>query len=260
MSHCAGLPLALRIAAARLASQPLLSLHHLERLLADERNRLDWLRLGDLEVRASLTLSYNHLKPPEQRLFRLLGALHAPTSPRGPPTHSSTTTPRPPNTSLTPSRTPTSSKSLRPTAKAATTSTPLVHLLATELTPTGTTPPAERHTALQRLTEGLLTTADAAARAMKQRFVLDELPNGCWMPPPEITELARAQPVAWTSGEGKTIQAIVEHAAPAGLVAHAWLLFQRLAYALLRRNDLDTQDRLINISTAYSLRYGRRPR
>ena len=244
ISHCAGLPLALRIAAARLASQPLLSLHHLERLLADERNRLDWLRLGDLEVRASLTLSYNHLKPPEQRLFRLLGALHAPDFPAWTanallddnttaPQHLLDTLADAHLIEITPAN-----------GQARYHLHPLVHLLATELTDRHDTP-TERHIALQRLTEGLLTTADAAARAMKQRFVLDELPNGCWMPPPEITELARAQPVAWMSGEGKTIQAIVEHAAPAGLVAHAWLLFQRLAYELLRRNDLDTQDRLI---------------
>lgn len=244
ISHCAGLPLALRIAAARLASQPLLSLHHLERLLADECNRLDWLKLGDLEVRASLTLSYNHLKPPEQRLFRLLGALHAPDFPAWTAN------------ALLDDHTTAPQHLLDPLADAhlieitpANGQTryhlhPLVHLLATELTDKHDTP-TERHTALQRLTEGLLTTADAAARAMKQRFVLDELPNGCWMPPPEITELARAQPVAWMSDEGKTIQAIVEHAAAAGLLAHSWLLFQRVAYDLLRRNDLDTQDRLI---------------
>jgi len=47
------------------------------------------------------------------------------------------------------------------------------------------------------------------------------------------------------SGEGKTIQAIVEHAAADSLIAHSWLLFQRVAYDLLRRNDLDTQERLI---------------
>ena len=207
------------------------------------RNRLDWLRLGDLEVRASLTLSYNHLKPPEQRLFRLLGALHAPDFPAWTanallddnttaPQHLLDTLADAHLIEITPAN-----------GQARYHLHPLVHLLATELTDRHDTP-TERHTALQRLTEGLLTTADAAARAMKQRFVLDELPNGCWMPP-EITKLARAQPVAWMSGEGKTIQAIVEHAAPAGLVAHAWLLFQRLAYELLRRNDLDTQDRLI---------------
>src|SRR4029453_5349071 len=48
ISHCAGLPLALRIAAARLASQPLLSLPHLQRLLAHECNRLARLKTGAL--------------------------------------------------------------------------------------------------------------------------------------------------------------------------------------------------------------------
>ena len=55
ISHCAGLPLALRIAAARLASQPL-SLHHLERLLAD----VSRVRLCGWAVRSVLKESPTH--------------------------------------------------------------------------------------------------------------------------------------------------------------------------------------------------------
>ena len=46
---------------ARLAARPAWSLQHMARLLADERSRLDRLAMGDLEVRASLTLSYDGL-------------------------------------------------------------------------------------------------------------------------------------------------------------------------------------------------------
>ncbi|MGH3973414.1 MAG: BTAD domain-containing putative transcriptional regulator, partial [Pseudonocardiaceae bacterium] len=51
---CGFLPLAVRIAGARLGARPHWRLDRLEADLADERTRLDQLRLGDLEVRASL--------------------------------------------------------------------------------------------------------------------------------------------------------------------------------------------------------------
>ncbi|MFL6073643.1 MAG: AfsR/SARP family transcriptional regulator [Mycobacteriales bacterium] len=76
---CGGLPLAVRIAGARLASRPHWTLGHLVARLSDERGRLDELRVGDLEVRASAGLSYQGLDEPERRAFRLLGLLDAPT-------------------------------------------------------------------------------------------------------------------------------------------------------------------------------------
>jgi len=51
---CGHLPLAVRIAAARLAARPDMSLTAYAHRLADEHRRLDQLRLGDLEVRASI--------------------------------------------------------------------------------------------------------------------------------------------------------------------------------------------------------------
>jgi len=76
--HCGQLPLAVRIAAARLAARPHWPLARLATRLADEHRRLDELRLGDLEVRASLTLSYLGLEPDEQRALRRLALLDAP--------------------------------------------------------------------------------------------------------------------------------------------------------------------------------------
>jgi DNA-binding SARP family transcriptional activator len=75
---CDRLPLALRIAAARLAAKPHWSLDRLAHRLADERRRLDELTHGDLEVRGSIGLSYQGLSPPARRAFRLLGLLDAP--------------------------------------------------------------------------------------------------------------------------------------------------------------------------------------
>ncbi|PZS38884.1 MAG: AfsR family transcriptional regulator, partial [Pseudonocardiales bacterium] len=72
---CGFLPLALRIAGARLGSRRHWPLSRLEADLVDEQHRLDKLRLGDLDVRASLALSYHSLDVTAQRAFRLLGLL-----------------------------------------------------------------------------------------------------------------------------------------------------------------------------------------
>ena len=75
VGYCGHLPLAVRIAGARLVARPQVSLGRLASLLADERGRLDQLAAGDLEVRASLALSYRALPSDQQRTFRLLGML-----------------------------------------------------------------------------------------------------------------------------------------------------------------------------------------
>jgi DNA-binding SARP family transcriptional activator len=78
---CGYLPLAVRIAGARLQSRPAWRLALLAERLADERRRLDELTTGDLEVRASVALSYQGRNQAERRLFRLLGLLVAPSFP-----------------------------------------------------------------------------------------------------------------------------------------------------------------------------------
>jgi tetratricopeptide (TPR) repeat protein len=75
VEHCSCLPLAVRIAGARLAYEPHLGPAGLSERLADEGRRLDELQAGDREVRASFDLSYRNRPVPEQRLFRLLGLL-----------------------------------------------------------------------------------------------------------------------------------------------------------------------------------------
>ncbi|RII11226.1 Regulatory protein AfsR [Streptomyces sp. YIM 130001] len=78
---CARLPLALRIVGALLLSRPHWRPADLVAQLADEQYRLDALRYRDLEVRTSLGLSYEVLRPEARRLFRLLGLLEAPDFP-----------------------------------------------------------------------------------------------------------------------------------------------------------------------------------
>ncbi|MEU6166803.1 BTAD domain-containing putative transcriptional regulator [Streptomyces tanashiensis] len=75
---CDRLPLALRIAAARLASKPHWSVRHLVTRLSDERRRLDELSQGELQIRAGFALSYRYLDREAARLYRLLGLLTVP--------------------------------------------------------------------------------------------------------------------------------------------------------------------------------------
>ncbi|QIB42941.1 ATP-binding protein [Streptomyces aureoverticillatus] len=71
---CAGLPLAVRVAGARLASRPRRGITTMVRALTEEHDRLEELAIdGDHNVRATLDLTYQELPPDAARLYRLLG-------------------------------------------------------------------------------------------------------------------------------------------------------------------------------------------
>ena len=72
---CGYLPLALRIAGARLVSRPTWKVSWFATRLAHESKRLDLLKAGDLEIRASFGLSYLGRAETEHRAFRMLGLL-----------------------------------------------------------------------------------------------------------------------------------------------------------------------------------------
>jgi tetratricopeptide (TPR) repeat protein len=74
---CGRLPLAIRVAGARLASRPDWPLAEMARRLGSERGRLDELQAGDLDVRASLALGYAALPADVRQAFRMLGLLRS---------------------------------------------------------------------------------------------------------------------------------------------------------------------------------------
>ncbi|MEU4739766.1 BTAD domain-containing putative transcriptional regulator [Actinosynnema sp. NPDC023658] len=76
---CGRLPLALRIAGARLAARPQWKLSRLAERLGVQRRVLQELTLGDLEVRGSLALSYDGLGERERTAIRRLGLLDVST-------------------------------------------------------------------------------------------------------------------------------------------------------------------------------------
>ena len=83
---CAGLPLAIRISAARLASRSTWTIRSLADRLCDEHRRLDELKVGDLAVRASFEVSFASLPAAATpggidpaRVFRMLGLWQGPS-------------------------------------------------------------------------------------------------------------------------------------------------------------------------------------
>jgi DNA-binding SARP family transcriptional activator len=81
---CAGLPLAIRICAARLAARRHWKIATMAERLRDERRRLDEMKTGDLAVRASFQVSYDSLQtadhgPDPARVFRVLGLWEGPS-------------------------------------------------------------------------------------------------------------------------------------------------------------------------------------
>ncbi|NRQ32130.1 hypothetical protein HII36_09805 [Nonomuraea sp. NN258] len=76
---CAGLPLAICVAAGRVASTPGMDLGDLEAELADERRRLAGLSLGGKPIVSStFSAAYERLPEPVQYLYRVLGLLPGP--------------------------------------------------------------------------------------------------------------------------------------------------------------------------------------
>jgi DNA-binding SARP family transcriptional activator len=71
---CGHLPLAIRVAGARLRSRPGWTVEHLAYRLGDRRGRLGELVVGDLSVADTLSTSFRRLNAFQQDLFCLLGA------------------------------------------------------------------------------------------------------------------------------------------------------------------------------------------
>ncbi|MEU6331909.1 BTAD domain-containing putative transcriptional regulator [Streptomyces sp. NPDC047049] len=83
VAACGGLPLAVRIVAARLVSRPGRSMADLVARLSDERRRLDELRVGDLGVEATFRDGYEALGPDLAHAFRAFALCGMPTFCRG---------------------------------------------------------------------------------------------------------------------------------------------------------------------------------
>lgn len=215
---CARLPLALSVVAARLAEQPALSLAELADELRAERNRLDVLDLGevDLSVRAVFSWSYQVLSSQAARLFRLLGVHPGPDID---PHACDALLARPARRWLTEL---TRAHLLTEYVPGRYRFHDLLRAYATELAETD----EERTSAFERVLEHYLDKAQNADRVILpyRDGIMRTAPPG-----------GHAQAMAWYAAEDSVLLSLVTHAADNGYPAQAW----RLAWACaiyLRRN------------------------
>src|SRR5690349_6671828 len=239
LEACAGLPLAIRICAARLVTRSGWTIRAMAGRLTDEHRRLDEMRAGDLAVRASFQVSFASLPASTgsrgidpARAFCLLGLWPGP--------------------------------SISAAAAAALFGVPeysaedaLEVLVDTHLLESVTTdryrfhdllrvyaaeraeadlPAAERDAAVTRLLTWYMRTADAAATAVsphRYNIVLD--PGGTDPPPPAFAGVDDA--LAWYDSERANLVAATRQAAASGLHDIAWRLPAPLFSMFNRRGN-----------------------
>jgi DNA-binding SARP family transcriptional activator/tetratricopeptide (TPR) repeat protein len=218
---CAGLPLALSVAAARAAARPSFALAALAAELRSDEGRLDALGTEDADgsVREVLSWSYRQLSGPAARMFRLLGV------------HQGPEISAPAAASLAGLGVPQARRALAELTSAhlVAESTPgrfgfhdLLRAYARELA-TEDAAGAECRAAVRRVLDHYLITANAAYPLIypaRDPLVLGKAAPGTT--PERVT--SRAQARAWFAAEHQVLLAATEKAAAAGYAAHAWQL------------------------------------
>lgn len=213
---CDGLPLALRVAAARLATRPHRGLASFAGELADEQNRLDLLKAEDTGVAAALRLSLRHLPEPARGLFHHLGPHTGATLDTG--TAAALADCPPPQAALALDQL-AAAQLVVETGPRSYVLHDLVRLFARSLAP------GREPAGLLRLLDHWVQTLLGACAAAE--------PGGepCCAPPAgarhsaEIRRFAdRTAALAWYSAERGTLRAAVEAAVAAGFHDRAWRL------------------------------------
>jgi DNA-binding SARP family transcriptional activator/Tfp pilus assembly protein PilF len=224
--YCGYLPLALRIAGARLSAHPHWSVQQLSERLADEARRLDELRHGDMGVRASISLTYQGASEQARRLLRRLALLDAPA-------FSSWM-----SAALLDLPLPDAEDLLEELVRARLVETAgtgsgagshyrfheLIGVFARERLATDETA-AERQAAVQRALDGLLHLAEEAHRryfGSEHAWLHRDSPR--WLLPARLVDELLADPMAWYERERATLVSGVRQAAQAGLADLCWSL------------------------------------
>jgi DNA-binding SARP family transcriptional activator/tetratricopeptide (TPR) repeat protein len=213
---CGFLPLAIRIAAARLASRRTWTVAVLAEKLADERRRLDELQVGDQAVKATFELGYGQLDAEQARGFRLLGladgpdiSLHAAAALLDRPAGSTE--------SLLESLV--DASLLESAAPGRYRFHDLVRLFARACAERDEQPPSEREAAFSRLLDFYLATASKVfALERPGERAVDHLTQPCSS---GLRFADRDAALAWLFSEADCVLACVQQAAERGLLRHA---------------------------------------
>jgi DNA-binding SARP family transcriptional activator len=221
---CAGLPLAIRICAARLAARRKWKIATLADRLRDQHRRLDELKTGDLAVRASFQVSYESLRSTSRasdpaRTFRLLGLWQG------------TAISLPAAAALLGEPEDQAADALELLVDFNLLESPapdwyrfhdLLRVYATERAE-AEEPEAVRDEAVSRLLWWYLDSAEAAANAVSpQRYRVAREPSAPGCPPQAFARLEEA--LAWYNDERANVVSVTRVAAAAGAHEVAWRL------------------------------------
>jgi DNA-binding SARP family transcriptional activator len=220
--RCGHLPLALRIAGARLAARPHRSIQQLADRLNDEQRRLDELRHGELGVRVSISVSYQGAGQQARLLFRRLALLDMPGFSDWL------------SVALLDGAVADAEDALDDLVRAQlieATGPPghyrfhdLIRVFAAERL-AAEEPTAERDAALRRALGALLFLAEEALKSMDSGPWV-KLGNAAprWRLPAQLVEEQLTDPLAWGERERATLAAGIRQAARSGLAELCWQL------------------------------------
>lgn len=237
---CGQLPLALRIAGARLSARPHWSVGQLVERLEDETRRLDELKHGDMGIRASISLTYESVGEEARRLFRRLAILDAPifsswisAALLDRPLHEgqdllddladaqlieTSGTGRGPHTQYR--------------------FHDLIRVFARERL-AAEEPAAERTAALARVLGGLLSLVEAARRREHEDRMIIPASIATWSLPDALVERMVEVPHAWFERERSNLVSGISQAAQAGFTEICWGLAMGAASFFQSRVYLD---------------------
>ncbi|MFI9526074.1 AfsR/SARP family transcriptional regulator [Micromonospora rosaria] len=257
-----GLPLALRIVAARLAARPHWTLASMVHRLANERHRLDELAHGEMTMRASLSLTHDGLNRADRRLLRLFSLAQGPTMPgwiAG---------------ALLDDHRPIPSDLVEPLVDVqmldavAVESTgefryrfhEVIRLFAREQLALHDSP-AVQLAATERMIGGWLAiTEQAHARVYGGDFTVLRGSAPRWQPPAAYLDRILADPIEWLDSEQANLCLAVEQAAQAGLDELCWDLATTLVTLFEARGYFDhwerTHERALQVTRAAGNRRG----
>ena len=241
IGQCGHLPLALRIAGGRLAVRPHWDVEHLAERLADQARRLDELELGELGVRASISLSYYAASDAARRLLRRLALLEVPVFSGWMTAALLDQQPADADDVLDEL---VSARLIEPvgTARGAHSQYrfhDLIRLFARERL-AAEEPADEQRAALERALGCLLFLSEEARHRYLGGSYVRLDPNALrWSPPSPLSGLLVSDPKAWFEDERASLVAGVRQAAEAGLVELCWSLAATADALSVSRSYLD---------------------
>jgi DNA-binding SARP family transcriptional activator len=221
--QCGHLPLALRIAGARLAARPHWSIGRLADRLADETRRLDELSHGDMAVRPTISVSYEGASEEARRLLRRLALLDQPVFSGW---MGAALLDQPVEQAENLLDELVSSQLIETTASRSGRHSQyrfhdLIRGFARERLATEDSP-AERNAALERALGALLHLAREAFRSYRPDYFPIPSDARRWPLPRQLTEKLVSDPVPWYETERAALLAGIRQAARAGLTEICW--------------------------------------